>query len=191
MKKLTKRILAFAISLAMVVTSIAYFDTKAKADPIEITINVALEQSNSHQLRVTWTNPQEVIDNPTEYHYGYYVNTIGQNNQCQAANGYVWGDQYRTMLDTVSGTNGGISFSDGGDFSIIVVITKDGNTYAQGQSTSIHIDEDTNTNAAFKLDRYEQSGANTVCSWTTIGGAHSYLIKNNSFNKNLYTWNAS
>lgn len=190
MKYMTKKLVAVALSLAMVVSSIAFYNAEVKADPIELTINVALEQTNQHQLRVTWTNPSDVDANPNDYHYGYYVNSIGQNNQCQAANGYCWGDAHRSELDTVAGTNGGLYFDDGGDFVIIVVITKNGETYAQGQSISVHMDPDTNTDAQFKLDRYEQGGAITVCSWQEIGGAHSYIIKNKDTNVTLATVNS-
>lgn len=181
MKKLYKRILAITLTLAMVVSSIAFYHTKVSADPIELTISARKETSNEHQLRVTWTNPSEVVSGEG-FTFGYYINSIDYNNQARAANGWVWSinnpSEIRTMLDTVAGTNGGVDFKDGGDFSVIVVIYKDGNVYAQGQSESINIDPDVNTDAKFKLDRYEQGGTNTVCSWQIIGGAKNYTIKN-------------
>lgn len=186
MKIFTRRIMAITLSLALVFASGIFFSAKTKADVQQLTITSALESGNEHQLHVTWTNPSEVVAGEG-YTFGYYIDSIGNDNQAKAANGWVWSrdnpTEIRTMLDTVCGTNGGVDFKNGGDYTVIVVIYKDGAIYAQGTSNSVYIDPDESHNfdASFKLDRYEphEGGpTNTVVSWQPISGVKSYSLMN-------------
>ena len=183
MKKLIRRTLAIALSLSMAFSSFVVLNKTVKADPEVLTVVASVESGQTNRLNVTWTNPAAVVSD-AGFTFGYYINSVDTNNQAKAANGWVWSvanpSEIRTMLDNVAGTNGGVNFNDGGDYKVIVVIYQNGEVYAQGESESIHLEEyvETNTDAKFKLDRYEQDGKNTVVSWQTIGGAKTYTVYN-------------
>ncbi len=183
MKKSMKKVLSVILSLALIVTSITFTQRTAKAAE-ELTVTAAFEAGSVNQIRVNWTNPAEVVAD-AGYTFGYFVNEIGANNHAIAANDWDWTQanpsEIRTMLDTVKGTNGGLVFDEnGGDFSIIVVIYKDGEIYAQGTSNTITVAKYENHNTDLNL-RTTSVGSATSLAWDKIGDANgkdatSYVV---------------
>ncbi len=183
MTKAMKKVLSVVLSIAMIATSVTITQKTAKAAE-ELTVTAAFEAGSVNQIRVNWTNPADVVAN-AGYTFGYYVNEIGDNTHAIAANGWDWtansNTEIRTMLDTVKGTNGGLVFDEnGGDFSIIVVIYKDGEVYAQGTSNTITVEKYQNTNTNLNL-RTTGVGSATTIEWDKIGDANgkdatSYVV---------------
>ena len=177
LNKTIKKLIAVVCALAMVVTSVTVSHVTAKADVADIEITASATADG--RINANWTNPEGTVRTRC------YVNQEDNQHYAKAANGWVWSEnapnEVRTSLDTVVGTNGGLNFEDGGDFTIIVVAYSDETcetVIGRGTSESVHIDANTNTDLQLKLDRYTNDGKNSVISWKTIGGSAKYVVYN-------------
>lgn len=187
MNKTFKKVLSVALSLAMVLTSIAVYNTTTKADgEVEVTASVV-----NNMINAKWSQPD--VEFAT---LAFFINEadnvqLDSAHWAKAANGHCWTAQNpkatRTDLDTVLSSNDdSIDVSKGGTFVISVqYYDAEGNVVASGTSNAVTTEKLTNTDLNLKVERYETGKA--YLGWSIIGGAKKYEVYNADTNELMKT----
>lgn len=187
MNKTFKKVLSFALSLAMVLTSITVYNTTTKANgEVEVTASVV-----NNMINAKWSQPD--VEFAT---LAFFINEadnvqLDSAHWAKAANGHCWTAQNpkatRTDLDTVLSSNDdSIDVSKGGTFVISVqYYDAEGNVVASGTSNAVTTEKLTNTDLNLKVERYETGKA--YLGWSIIGGAKKYEVYNADTNELMKT----
>lgn len=191
MNKTFKKVLSFALSLAMVLTSITVYNTTTKADgEVEVTASVV-----NNMINAEWSQPD--VEFATLAYFINYADDVQLDSAhwAKAANGWCWTQanptEKRTALDTVSKSNDNtIDVSNGGTYVLTVqYLDAEGNVVASGTSNAVTTVKVVNTDLNLKVERYETGIA--YLKWSLIGGAVKYEVYNADTNELMKTSDSS